>query len=100
MAEANADFVIGFICQKKLSKNASLLHMAPGIQIREDDSLSMSDKLGQQYTTPDECIEQNGCDLVIVGRGIMNAKEGVKSAAQRYQQVAYQSYLKRVKCVN
>jgi len=30
MAEENSEFVIGFICQSKLSDNPSLLHMTPG----------------------------------------------------------------------
>ena len=30
MAEANDDFVIGYICQSKLSDNPCFLHMSPG----------------------------------------------------------------------
>ena len=30
MAEMNSDFIIGFICQSKVSKDPGLLHMTPG----------------------------------------------------------------------
>ena len=30
LAEDNCDFIIGFICQNKISENPALLHIAPG----------------------------------------------------------------------
>ena len=94
MAESNEDFVMGFICQKKLSPNPTLLHMAPGIQINEGGS-QMKDTLGQQYTSPEMSMLENKCDIVIVGRAIINSENPIETAI-RYQKVAYDSYLKRL----
>jgi uridine monophosphate synthetase len=47
MAEANKDFVIGFICQRAISNDPELLHMTPGVSLATKD-----DKLGQAYSTP------------------------------------------------
>jgi uridine monophosphate synthetase len=95
MAEANDDFVIGFISQKRLSDNPALLHMAPGIKIAESGSL-MSDTLGQQYTTPEVSIVEHKCDIVIVGRAIISSESPAEEAV-RYQKLAYDSYLSRLK---
>lgn len=95
MAESNDDFVIGFICQKRLSANPSLLHMAPGIQINESGT-TMKDSLGQQYTTPEQSILEYKCDVIIVGRAIINSKNP-EEAALCYQKLAYDSYLNRLK---
>jgi uridine monophosphate synthetase len=56
----------------------------------------MSDTLGQQYTTPEQAIIEKKCDVIIVGRGILKAEDRVKAAA-KYKQIAYDSYLKRIR---
>jgi uridine monophosphate synthetase len=94
MAESNDDFVIGFICQKRLSENPALLHMAPGIQINENGS-QMKDSLGQQYTTPETSIIDHKCDIIIVGRAIIKSENPAETAL-RYQKLAYDSYLTRL----
>jgi len=68
MAESHPDFVIGFICLKKLSDNPALLHMTPGVQLSTG-----KDSLGQQYQTPESVIAA-GSDVIIVGRGILQRK--------------------------
>lgn len=65
MASENKDFVIGFICQKKLTEDSGMIHMTPGIKLQQG-----SDSLGQQYTSVDDAIIKNGTDVIIVGRGI------------------------------
>jgi hypothetical protein len=42
MAEANKDFVIGFICNKPISSDPSFLYITPGVQLQES-----CDTLGQ-----------------------------------------------------
>lgn len=91
MAEENKDCVIGFICQKKLSENPTVIHMTPGVQFGEK-----GDSLGQQYTTPEIAIVSNRCDVIIVGRGIMNSEDPVKTAID-YKSAAFDAYLKRIK---
>ena len=93
MAEENDDFVIGFICQRKLSSNPSLLHMIPGVQF--SSSGGSGDKLGQQYISPEEAVLNRKCDIVIVGRGIIESDDQV-STAIKYKQAAYDAYLKRI----
>ena len=91
LAEENSDFVIGFICQKKLSQNPTMLHMTPGVQFGQK-----GDALGQQYNSPETAIISNKCDIIIVGRGIISSEDPVKTAIE-YKQTAFDAYLKRIK---
>ena len=93
MAEENLDFVIGFISQKNVSNNPSLIHIAPGIQFRTNST--MSDSLGQQYITPEMSIIEHNCDIIVVGRGIINSENPVETAVE-YQHSAYNAYLKKI----
>ncbi|KAK6191441.1 hypothetical protein SNE40_003130 [Patella caerulea] len=86
MAEENKDFVVGFISQKKLCDDPTLVHMTPGVKLE-----CGKDSLGQQYLTPDEVIGRRGSDIIIVGRGIVQAHDIVK-AAKAYQQAGYLAY--------
>jgi orotidine 5'-phosphate decarboxylase subfamily 1 len=43
-AQEHADFVIGFICQRKLTDSPAFIHMTPGVQFQIE-----SDPLGQHY---------------------------------------------------
>jgi len=88
MAEANKDFVIGFICGKKLSDDFTLLHITPGVQFQTG-----GDSLGQTYKTPEDVIA-NGTDIIIVGRGITSAPN-IKETASEYRNVAWTAYEKR-----
>lgn len=90
MAEENSDFVIGFICQKKLSNHATMIHMMPGVQFS-----AAEDNLGQRYTSPETAIGSNKCDIVIVGRGILSAEDPAAKAIE-YKQAAFQAYLNRL----
>jgi len=90
MAEENNDFVIGFICQKNVCSNPAFIHMTPGVQISKK-----SDALGQQYTSPETAVLENKCDVIIVGRGIIQNDSPVEAAIE-YKKIAYDAYLKRV----
>ncbi len=86
MAEAHTDFVIGFICQKKLSDAPGILHMTPGVQLEEG-----KDAFGQQYKTPETALAA-GSDLIIVGRGIYSAADPATEASL-YRQAGWKAYV-------
>lgn len=88
MAAANPEFVIGFIAQHQLTKNPGLIHLTPGVQA---DSPA-TDGLGQQYISPEQAIMQNGTDIIIVGRGIYQAKDPAASA-HYYRKSGWKAYL-------
>jgi uridine monophosphate synthetase len=90
MALANLDFVIGFICQEKLTDDPALIHMTPGVQLS-----STSDDLGQQYNTPAHAIGARMADIAIVGRGIYQHVDP-KSAAGEYRHAAWEAYQQRL----
>ncbi|RNA19075.1 uridine 5 -monophosphate synthase [Brachionus plicatilis] len=93
LAEENSDFVFGFICQKKLTDNPAFIHITPGIQFNQNSE--MKDGLGQQYTTPEMAVLENKCDVIVVGRGILNSDDPA-STALKYKLNAYESYIKRL----
>jgi len=87
MAEQFPDFVMGFIAQRKLSSHPAWIYLTPGIQFAEK-----KDALGQQYITPHQAIVQNGTDIIIVGRGIIQANDPL-SEARKYREAGWQAYL-------
>ncbi|KIK30431.1 hypothetical protein PISMIDRAFT_293887 [Pisolithus microcarpus 441] len=106
MARAHRDFVIGFIAQHRMesvglsgTENAvdeDFLILAPGVGLD-----AKGDKMGQQYRTPTEVVTQCGCDVIIVGRGIIGTgrdidAEKVKERAQRYQTAGWEAYENRI----
>uniref|UniRef100_A0A3Q3G828 Uridine 5'-monophosphate synthase n=1 Tax=Labrus bergylta TaxID=56723 RepID=A0A3Q3G828_9LABR len=90
MAEEHTDFVIGFICGSKISKRPEFIHMTPGVQIQAG-----GDVLGQQYTTPEDVLYNKGSDVIIVGRGILEAPDRLK-AAESYRMSGWEAYTKRL----
>jgi uridine monophosphate synthetase len=86
LAKIYDDFVIGFICLRKLIADPRFIHMTPGVQ-----KSSGNDKLGQTYQTPENAIEQ-GSDIIIVGRGIYAAQDPI-SEAQQYKNRAWKAYV-------
>jgi orotidine 5'-phosphate decarboxylase subfamily 1 len=91
MAKRYDDFVIGFITQRKLVNEPNFVHMTPGVNLSSE-----GDDLGQQYNTPEHVITKNGCDVIIVGRGIITAKDPA-AEAKRYQEAGWSAHLKRVR---
>jgi len=90
MARSNREFVVGFICRKKLVDEPYFIHLTPGVSLEEGEG-----SLGQQYRTPEEVISENGSDVIIVGSGITKAADPA-SAAKKYRDAGWQAYLKRV----
>ncbi|XP_033990502.1 uridine 5'-monophosphate synthase [Trematomus bernacchii] len=90
MAEDHSDFVIGFICGSKITKRPEFIHMTPGVQMKAG-----GDGLGQQYTTPEEVLCNKGSDVIIVGRGILEAPDR-RTAAESYRKCGWKAYTKRL----
>lgn len=90
MAEEHSDFVIGFICGSKIAKRPEFIHMTPGVQMQAGGDL-----LGQQYSTPEDVIANKGSDVIIVGRGILEAPDRLE-AAESYRKSGWDAYTKRV----
>lgn len=53
------------------------------------------DVLGQQYSTPEEVLCNKGSDVIIVGRGILEAPDRLK-AAESYRKSGWEAYTKRL----
>lgn len=89
--EKNVDFVAGVVCQNRdVVKNAGLLQLTPGCKIN-----TVTDGIGQQYDTPEYVIKEKGADIVVVGRGILAAKD-VQSTAKLYRDRLWAAYCERV----
>ncbi|CAN0248394.1 unnamed protein product [Lampetra planeri] len=90
MAEARRDFVLGFISTERVTHDPSLLHVTPGVKLQPG-----GDDLGQQYLTPEEVVGRRGCDVMVVGRGVLEATD-VTAAARLYQQAGWDAYCGRL----
>jgi orotidine 5'-phosphate decarboxylase subfamily 1 len=92
MAGEHADFVIGFIAQRKLTDDPRFIHFTPGVKLKEG-----TDSLGQQYNTPEKVIAEKGCDVIIVGRGIIQAANPKEEAA-RYREAGMRAVTSVWRC--
>lgn len=90
MAEAHADYVMGFICLKKLSNLPGMIHFTPGVKLAPG-----KDSLGQRYRTVDEILIKNQSDVIIVGRDITHAKNPKEQAAL-YRERGWMAYTGRI----
>ncbi len=79
LAEEYADYVVGFVAQRKLSPN--FLTFTPGIHLEK-----RSDSLGQRYRTPEEAFNE-GIDFIIVGRAITHSQDPAEEAKKYSQRV-------------
>jgi uridine monophosphate synthetase len=99
IARSNRDFVMGFIAQRSLNSEPddNFITMTPGCQLPPpgQEGKKMGDDLGQQYNTPHKLIFEQGCDIIIVGRGIVRAADR-KAEAERYKRAAWTAYEKRI----
>jgi len=87
IATGYKDFIVGFICTSRVSDDAGFIHLTPGVSME-----AAGDKLGQQYLTPQEVIFRRQSDVIIVGRGILQAPDPVH-AAMMYRKAGYDAYL-------
>lgn len=99
IARQNQDFVMGFIAQRSLNseKDDNFLTMTPGCQLPPpgQEGKKLGDGLGQQYNTPRKLIFDQGCDIIIVGRGIVNSANR-PNEAERYRVEGWKAYEERV----
>ncbi len=93
MAQAQPQFVMGFITQHALSTDPRFLHFTPGVKIETG-----GDTLGQQYVSPRQAILEHGADVIIVGRGILSAPLRLK-AASLYRQQGWEAYQERLQLI-
>lgn len=92
MARRHKDFVMGFIAQRRMSEreDEDFLVLTPGVQLG-----SKGDSMGQQYRTPQQVIEKDGCDVMIVGRGIYGQPDKIAETSQIYRSVGWEAYQRR-----
>ncbi|KAI1719833.1 orotidine 5'-phosphate decarboxylase / HUMPS family domain-containing protein [Ditylenchus destructor] len=89
MAKENSRFVSGFICQKRCLDDPSFFYWTPGVNLSATD-----DGLGQQWRTVERAIAADGCDIIIVGRGITSSTD-VAAEARRYAQAGWEAFRQR-----
>lgn len=90
MAEKFPEMVMGFITQNALSPKPNWINITPGIKLDAG-----KDQLGQCYITPEEAILNRGSDIIIVGRGILNAQDQF-GAARTYREAGWDFYQQRI----
>ena len=84
------DLVAGFVCQSNIFSDPGLIQLTPGVKLTKS-----TDNLGQQYNTPQNVVD-SGADLVVVGRGITQAKDKLASVLE-YKKVLWEAYENRIK---
>lgn len=89
MAKAHPNFVMGFITQHGHTENPGWINMTPGVHLS-----NRGDTRGQQYTTPETAILERGADVIIVGRGILEAPHP-KQAARDYRTAGFKALASR-----
>lgn len=98
-ARAHSDFVVGFISQHSLNSkpNDAFLNFTPGVNLppEGDEAGKHGDGLGQQWRSPKEVVVGEGADVIIVGRGILGAKDR-RAEAERYQKLGWEAYEERI----
>jgi len=92
-ARLNRDFVMGFIAQKGMNAEAgdNFITMTPGVQ-----KSAGGDGKGQQYNTPMRVVAEAGADVIIVGRGVLNAPDR-KQEALEYRRQGWAAYEERLR---
>lgn len=87
----DVDFVAGIVCQNKsVFAFPGIVQLTPGVKIEDS-----GDNLGQQYNTPEYVVIQNGADVAVVGRGVIQATNA-EQAAQMYRNRLWTAYCERI----
>ncbi|CAF9928859.1 MAG: orotidine 5'-phosphate decarboxylase [Heterodermia speciosa] len=100
LARKDRDFVVGFVSQRSLNTETedTFLAFTPGLSLPPEgskDDYNTGDGLGQQWRSPKEVVGKDGADIIIVGRGILNAKDR-RSESERYRKAAWAAYEERI----
>lgn len=100
LGREHKDFVTGFIAQRSLNsaETDNFITMTPGCKLPpagSEQTSKLGDSLGQQYNSPKSLILEQGCDVIIVGRGIYEA-EHRSLEAERYRREAWDAYQQRI----
>jgi len=90
LAREHQEFVIGFIAREKLCADPEFLYLTPGVNLKEGQ-----DGLGQRYLTPEHVIGTLQSDVIIVGRGIIHAKNPLEMA-KLFRERGFTAYRKRL----
>ena len=88
IAKKHSDKVFGFISQKAIG-GTEFLHLTPGIKFSSGE-----DGMGQIYKTPQQAIK-DGADLIIVGRGILEADD-IEKECEKYKNAGWEEYVKKL----
>ncbi|KAF2461836.1 Orotidine 5'-phosphate decarboxylase domain-containing protein [Lineolata rhizophorae] len=104
MARRRRDFVVGFIAQEGLNaeEGDNFVSLTPGVGLAPAAGGAGGaerggvDGLGQLYVSPRTAVLERGSDVVIVGRGILGAKDR-RAEAERYREEAWRAYEERVR---
>ena len=98
-AREHSDFVMGFISQHSLNSAATdvFVNFTPGINLPPEGCKEggTGDGMGQTWRSPREVVVENGADVIIVGRGVLGAKDR-KAEAERYRKKAWEAYEQRI----
>ena len=92
MALDHPEIVAGIIAQEALcaQANCGMLTLTPGVALATG-----KDSLGQKYDTPHSAITLRGADIIIVGRGITEAKDPI-AAALEFKRQGWEAYQSRL----
>ncbi len=88
MATELSEYVTGFIARGAFPGSENFLVMTPGVKLEAG-----TDGKGQQYLTPEIAIK-GGSDLIIVGRGIIQAADPLAMAIE-YKKAGWHAHLKQ-----
>lgn len=89
-ASKNSNICIGVIAQDLLLDDCQLIKATPGVHLTRS-----KDESTQKWRTP-ETVMSNGTDIIIVGRGITQAKS-VEDSVLEYKKASYEAYAIRAK---
>lgn len=106
-ARHHPEFVVGFVSQQTLNSapRDAFVTFTPGVNFPPDcaqcseaedhKAASRGDGLGQRWRSPREVVLKEGADVIIVGRGVLNARNRAKEA-ERYRRAAWEAYEERI----
>ncbi|KAL8779473.1 MAG: hypothetical protein Q9213_006927 [Squamulea squamosa] len=102
-ARDHKDFVLGFVAQENLNtdKDDDFLVFTPGVGFPPEENHEVAskgkhgDSMGQRWREPGAVVRDEGADVVIVGRGVVNARDRA-SEAERYRRDAWRGYEERI----